>query len=328
MKNSDKTRIGGLSIEEGIMINANGKTAFAMRLNDNEIHCKVDTELKRNLKKIPILNTLEDTVLLLAERTYYSAYAKFISLNQIKDKISNSEKEFIKAQKEKGNIQAVKSEYSFFGYLKGIFLIFFLISVTDIISSYLNFSLELRPVVQVVLRGLFGWAIYMGGVRALNDSLKPYTSYAHHSAEHKAVYCYKNSQELTLENLRNAPSFIKNCGTIETVIRFFLSLIFYLILPWHSFMNRFILELAFYPLVIYISRGIYRYTIKNDNKFVDLIIKFPSKYQKLTLREASDDMLMLAKSALEATFGEETTTNLEDNINLENYRKILKKELS
>ncbi len=333
MKKDNKIRIGGLSIERGIMIKANGKTAFAMRLNDGKIHCKVDDELKRGFKIMPILNTLEEDILALTESNYYTTYSKYKALTQIEDKISKAEKAFIKKEREKKPFQSIEAELMISTYLvRGMLLAFFLILVTDVLSSYLNIPLELRPVVEVALKGIFGYFMYMGGVNALNDSLKPYPIYAHHSAEHKVIYCYKNSQELTLENLKNAPSFTKACGTMESAIRFFISPIFYLVLPWPDFASRFLLEIAFYPVVIYISKKIYRYIRSNDNILVDLIIKMPSKYQKLTLREPSDDILMLAKSALEATFNEEikneTKMNVEESINLENYQKILKKELS
>ena len=123
--------------------------------------------------------------------------------------------------------------------------------------------------------------------------------WAYHGAEHKAIYCYEKSLPLTVENVREQSTLHPRCGTSFLFIVVIISILVFSFISWNNLLIRFVLRIAFLPIVVSISYEIIKLAGRYDN-ILTRIISAPGKaLQRFTTREPDDDMIEVAVKAIE-----------------------------
>jgi uncharacterized protein YqhQ len=143
-------------------------------------------------------------------------------------------------------------------------------------------------------------------------------TFAYHGAEHKAIACYENGDELTVERTKVYPRFHPRCGTSFLLTVVIVSMITFLLLsiPLQSLEignrlgNTFVrtgMRLSLLPFVIAISYEINRLVGRTDG-LLSRIIRTPGlAMQRITTREPGDDMIEVALEALKRVVPEDVS---------------------
>jgi uncharacterized protein YqhQ len=137
-------------------------------------------------------------------------------------------------------------------------------------------------------------------------------TFAYHGAEHKAIACYENGDELTVERTKTYSRFHPRCGTsfLLTVILVSMAAFLLLSIPLQALElgNTFVragMRLALLPFVVAASYEINRLVGRKDN-IATRIFRSPGlAMQRITTREPSDDMIEVALEALKKVVPEQ-----------------------
>lgn len=132
----------------------------------------------------------------------------------------------------------------------------------------------------------------------MNKDIKRVFEY--HGAEHKAIYCYENDLDLTVENARKFKTQHPRCGTNFLFIVMFTSIILFSFFGWPNPIIRIIMRIVCVPIVAGISYEIIKLLGKYNN-ILTRIVAYPGMMlQKLTTKEPDDKQLEVALKALDS----------------------------
>lgn len=159
-------------------------------------------------------------------------------------------------------------------------------------SHYIVFNL---------IDGVLKISIFIGYLLILNLSKNLRRVFEYHGAEHKAIFTYEKTLELTPDNAKIQSRFHPRCGTSFILIVFVISILFYTVLPKHSdFLINFTRRILVLPFIAGISYEILKLSAKNlNNFFVRILVKPGLLLQHLTTREPDKAQLEISLRALE-----------------------------
>lgn len=136
-------------------------------------------------------------------------------------------------------------------------------------------------------------------------------TFQYHGSEHKAVYCFENDLDLTVENVQKFTTLHPRCGTSFLLITFIFSILFYSVLDQAVFAlsgfdlganygARILSRLLMLPLVAGFSYEALRGLAKKDNA-ISRALRWPGmQLQRLTTRPPDDGMCEVAICSLKA----------------------------
>jgi uncharacterized protein YqhQ len=157
--------------------------------------------------------------------------------------------------------------------------------------------------IKVAIFGAYIWIISL-----LRDIRRVFE---YHGAEHKAIYCYENGGELTVEAARAYPRLHPRCGTafllVVLVVSILMFAVFLPLLPrlaeagWLNQVLLIGLKILLMLPIAGISYEVIRLAGKKQGQgFWDALIWPGLQLQRLTTREPSDDQIEIALAALKA----------------------------
>lgn len=291
-----KQSVGGQAVIEGVMMQSKNKRAIAVRKSNGEIVVekkKIKSWVsEKNIDKIPFVRgafILIDTMIEGIKSLNFSSefFLEEEEEEGVLDKLIN------KVFKDKANDVIIG-----ISLLLGLVLATFLFVVTPTIiggffSNIINNKLALNLVEGVTrLCILFLYIVII----SRNEDIKRVFQY--HGAEHKAIYCYENNLELTVENARQYTTLHPRCGTNFLFIVMFTSIILFSFFGWPNPLTRIIMRIICVPIVAGIAYEIIKLLGKYDN-FITKIVSYPGMMlQKFTTNEPDDSQLEVALKAL------------------------------
>lgn len=154
----------------------------------------------------------------------------------------------------------------------------------------------------VFIEGIIRVALFIGYVCAISYMEDIHRVFMYHGAEHKAINCVENCEDLTIANVRRQSRHHRRCGTSFLFIVMFLSIIFFMFLHFESIWFRLISRLVLIPLVAGISYEFILWAGNSDSKIVGILSKPGMWLQRLTTREPDDSMIEVAIASVEAVF--------------------------
>lgn len=161
--------------------------------------------------------------------------------------------------------------------------------VVFLIKNIIKHTLFLN-LIEILIRFLVFLSIFY--VISKTDNTKKSALY--HGAEHKAIFCYKNGEELTIENARKYPIYNPSCGTSLFITVIIISIPFFLLMNYENLLHRIVLILLLLPILIGISFDLITWTGKSQSKIAK-ILSLPGLYlQKLNAMEPDDKHLEIA----------------------------------
>ncbi|WP_333887345.1 DUF1385 domain-containing protein [Clostridium sp.] len=127
--------------------------------------------------------------------------------------------------------------------------------------------------------------------------------FQYHGAEHKTIFCYENSSELTPENAQKFTRLHPRCGTNFLFLVMIISIILFSLTGWGNIWERISYRIILLPVVSGVTYELIKWVGKSNN-FLSKIISYPGlMLQKITTREPDYKQLEVAIRALKGAEG-------------------------
>lgn len=319
-KKQHKTSIGGQALIEGIMMKGPKGTAMSVRLPDGTI----DTELESNtgkknpVMKIPVVRgvyAFADSMISGYKYLMKSA-DKALTEEEKEEDMSKLDK-WLSEHMSENMMNIVTGISSVLGVVLAMLVFLYLpIEAVDLFDTYILTSIDIskyHPLIEGVMRIII-FILYMYLVSKMSMIKRVFM---YHGAEHKAIFCYENGLELTVENIRKMSRFHPRCGTAFMFVMIILSMIasfsLVLIFPELANINKILwmlIKLVILPVVMGIGYEFIKYAGKHENVIVE-ILSYPGLLmQRITTVEPTDDIIEVAIESIKAVI----TDNPEDDM--------------
>ena len=308
-----KTRIGGQSLIEGIMMKGVSKSAMAVRKKDGSIAVEEWDEPPRKwYEKAPLIRGSVNFIKQLLEG--YRCMMKSAEISgMMEDESEEEPSRFEKWLDDKlGDklTDVIMAVAMVIGVALAVVLFMFVPSyLFSLIETLVGEGRDISAW-KAVFEGVLKLAMFVGYMALVAQMKDIRRTYEYHGAEHKTIACYEAGKELTVENIRPMVRFHPRCGTSFIIITFIVGILFYSIVPiepaeWFGIENntlgvilRVLIKLVLLPIVVGISYELIRLAGKYTNTFTRIISAPGLWMQRLTTKEPDDSQIEVAVAAL------------------------------
>ena len=165
---------------------------------------------------------------------------------------------------------------------------------------------------RILIEGVVRIALFLLYITATSLMKEMKDLYRYHGAEHKTIAAVEAHEELTVENIRPKSRFHCRCGTSFIFLVFLFSILFFTLL--HAFVLpadlegfvRFLVHLAFLPVVAGFTFEIQQWTGRHDNWFTRAVSAPGKALQRLTTAEPTDRQIEVAIAAMNESLRNES----------------------
>lgn len=292
-----KINVGGQAVIEGVMMRGSEYIATAVRKPSGEIVYKREkiSQMKNMFLKIPFIRggvlIFEALIVGIKELTF--------SANESEDDIEKHEE-----ITEKGAVIT-----AIISLMLGVLLFMVLPSILS------TFILKENRVGSNILEAAFRIVFFVVYIKLISLSKDVKRVFQYHGAEHKAIYTYEDSKELSVENAKDYTTLHPRCGTSFLLIVMLTSIITFTAVDFFFPMELTFMEKLLYrigsriilmPIIAGISYELQRYSSRHLNNPVVKLLASPGlALQKITTIEPDDTQLEVALVALRLSLGEE-----------------------
>ncbi len=297
--------VGGQALMEGILMRGPKKSAIALRLPDKSIYVEeLKTEFLRDKYRIlglPLLRGIGSLIdsLKIGHKAMKLSLEKTLKENNKNEKINDTVKleRYLSRVFGKRGTNLVLNLVSVLGILFSVFIFLFLPSW---ISNF--FAPSFPAVDNVVCRSFFEgiikffvFLLYLIGISKLKDIRR---IFKYHGAEHKAIFCYENSEDLTVSNVKKFGRFHPRCGTSFLIIMVIVGIFFGVFIPFVNPVARSLVRLLCLPLFASIGFELIRYCSRHSNLLARILSKPGLLLQKISTQEPDDEIIEVAIAAI------------------------------
>ena len=294
-----KQAVGGQALIEGVMMQSKEKRAIAVRKADGEIVIKKN-KIKswindKNIDKIPFVRGSFILIENMIEGINSLNYSSEFFMDEEDEEEDKFDILIKKIFKHKAN-----------DVVLGIAMVFaILISIgmfvlTPTFIGGLFSKIISNKVILNLIEGIIRILILFTYIVIISKNKDIERTFQYHGAEHKAVYCYENNLELTIENARKFTTLHPRCGTNFLFIVMSTSILLFSFFGWPNPLARVIMRIVCIPVVAGISYEIIRFLGKYNNKLTKIVAYPGMMLQKFTTKEPDDSQLEVALAALKA----------------------------
>lgn len=293
-----KQAVGGQALIEGVMMQSKEKRAIAIRKTDGDIEIKkvkIKSWIKdKNIDKIPFIRgsfiLIENMIEGINSLNYSSEF--FIDGEDEEDKFDILIKKIFK---DKANDVVLGISMIFAMLISvGMFVL-----VPTLIGGLFSKIISNKVILNLI-EGIIRILILFAYIVIISKNKEIERTFQYHGAEHKAVHCYENNLELTVENARKFTTLHPRCGTNFLFIVMSTSIILFSFFGWPNPLARVIMRIVCIPVVAGISYEIIRFLGKYNNKLTKIVAYPGMTLQKFTTKEPDDSQLEVALAALKA----------------------------
>lgn len=294
------TTVGGQAVIEGVMMRGLKGIATAVRSPEGEIVVNHDDtkplSMKYKVLRWPLIRgavALVDSMKIGIKSLNWSA-----SIFGIEDEPSKFDK-FLKDKFGDKGEKIIETLTMIFSLSISVLLFFVLPTlITGVLRNY-----DLPHIALNVIEAVIRLSIFIGYLYGISKMKDIYRVFQYHGAEHKAIICYENEMELTVENVRSCTRFHERCGTNFMFLVMAVSIIVFSFTGWTDPLMRIVSRILLLPLISGITYEILRWLGKTKGP-VQKIIAYPGMMlQRLTTKEPLDDMLEVSIRALKEAEG-------------------------
>jgi len=289
-KNNRKNKplIHGESFVNGVMMNDEENISIAFRKKDGSIGEIVDSKVSL-VKKYSFLNVFVVRSII---RFFEGSFNQFYAVEQMK-KEEHIEHETAGVN----NHGRMKVCFIVFLTILAGFILYFI--VPFVVVFYSKNLLVFNTVVLNLIEGILRLIIFLlFFVLFVKIGGKNETVF-YHGAEHKCVSCYRNGDELTLENVKKHPIRLPACGTSLLFLTIIFSIPVFLFLNYENLVFRIVIMLFLLVFLIGFSFEITLWVENNSDSIVARILSAPGLFlQRFNTEEPDDKHLEVAIVAL------------------------------
>lgn len=294
------TTVGGQAVIEGVMMRGLKGIATAVRNPEGEIVVHHDDTKPLSQKhaffKWPLVRgavALVDSMRIGIKSLNWSA-----SIFGEEEEPSKFELFLKKKFGEKGE-KIIETLTLIFSLGLSILLFFvFPTLITGVLRKY-----EMPTFVLNITEAVLRLSIFIGYLYGISKLKDIYRVFQYHGAEHKAIICYENEMELTVENVRTCTRYHERCGTNFMFLVMAVSIAVFSFTGWSHPLVRIVTRILLLPLISGITYEILRWLGKTKGP-IQTIVAYPGMMlQRLTTKEPLDEMLEVSIRALKEAEG-------------------------
>lgn len=276
---------GGQAIIEGVMMRGRNSLAMAVRKQDGSIVMQ-ENPVSSIMHRYPILKwPLVRGVVALFEAMIIGMKALSYSAQQVAEE----------EEEELGPKEMALTIGLALLLTIGLFIVLPAL-VVQVLQNFIHHHVALNLAEGVVKIAFF--LAYVWGISFMKDIQRVFQ---YHGAEHKAINCLEQGEELTVDNVRKQTRFHKRCGTSFIVIVLLIGILVFSFFGKPPFLLRILYHLAVLPIVAGISYETIRLAgRKNAPRIMDWVSKPGLWTQMITTREPDDSQIEVAIHSLEA----------------------------
>jgi uncharacterized protein YqhQ len=281
--------IGGQAVIEGVMMRSLTGYSVAVRQPNGEVSIRKE-KLASIARRYPILKTpvLRGSVVLIQ-----SLILGIRALNYSASVATEGEEGT--AEMSSWAVAASMGTALVLGL--GLFILAPL-GITNLIRHYLLPSMGniAYNAIDGLIRAVFFFAYIL--TISLMDEIRRVFQY--HGAEHKTVYTFEASEDLTVANARTKSTLHPRCGTSFLVFVMAISIVVFALVPSTTpFLVKFAARVVLIPLIAGLAYEIIRFSARHLKNPVCRLLTRPGMWlQKITTREPDDSQLEIAITAL------------------------------
>ncbi|MBV9503782.1 MAG: DUF1385 domain-containing protein [Acidobacteriia bacterium] len=294
LESGEETLVGGQAVLEGVMMRAPHSYCVAVRRPDGEMTTE-EMPLARmseryKIFKYPVmrgLGTLYQAMVLGGKALKFSASAA------LQDTSIAPEKK--KPEEIPG--------WAFVGPL--LFSLAFFLFAYKFVPLFLATQLEkVWPVLggRIVFNtvdGALRLAILLALLYGISRFKDIRRTFQYHGAEHKVVFNFEGGEPVTVANAQRYTTFHPRCGTSFLFILFLLAIPVYALIPFDSFVAKFLCRIALLPILVGLSYELIRFAAKRRGSLLSALTAPGLWMQRITTQPPSDDQTAVAIHALE-----------------------------
>ncbi|MBN2288365.1 MAG: DUF1385 domain-containing protein [Candidatus Glassbacteria bacterium] len=291
-------KMGGQAVIEGVMMRSADTWAVAVRSPNGEIVVKKESWLPAGKRfrflKLPVLRgavVLVETLVLGVKALSFSA--------DVASSEQSSEDDPAEPKTQKGFWWTVSLIGTVaLSLLLGI-LIFFYIPL--LLTELLNIE---SPILFNLVDGLLRVVFFLAYLLIISRWQEIKRVFEYHGAEHKTIFAYEDSKELTWDNIRPYSTFHQRCGTSFILVLMLVSILVFILLGKPYLWQDRLLRMLIIPLI----GGITYELIKLGDRFaghpvVRLFIGPGLWLQRITTRQPDKSQVEVAVASLRAALG-------------------------
>ena len=291
-------QIGGQAIIEGVMMRGKKMYSMAVRKPDKTIEI-VNTQLEiseSKIKKLPIIRGIVafGSSVVMGTRIIM----KSAELAGLEDLTAEPETKFDKFLVDKFGEKLTDYLLYFSMTISMCIALFFFVFLPVWLSRFTMPLIGEATWALGVIEGfvrIFIFVIYILAISRMKD-IQMFFQY--HGAEHKAINCYEDNKELTVENVKSYSPLNKRCGTSFLVIVMIISMALFMFIRTDIIWVRFGFRIALLPIIAGLSYEAIKWTSRHDSLLVD-IISFPGLcLQRVTTAEPTESQIEVAIASL------------------------------
>lgn len=270
--------LGGSAALEGVMMKASDAWALAVRLPDGTIHTERHPE--------PAL----------AKRYPWARLPLLRGVVALVDSMGLSYRALSRSAQLAGEEAQASSKaalYSTMAVSLALGVGLFIVLPGFLAGLLVNAAAS--PVGYNALAGLIKAGLLVGYLLLIGRLPDMQRFFMYHGAEHKAIAAHERGLELTVANVRAMPAFHPRCGTTFIAFVILSSVAVYSLVPaqevlWWRLGSR----VLFLPLVAGLAFELLRWSAASRNPLADLLRGLGFRFQMLTVKEPTDDMIEIA----------------------------------
>ncbi|WP_148865995.1 DUF1385 domain-containing protein [Thermosediminibacter litoriperuensis] len=277
-----KPAIGGQAVIEGVMMRSPEFTAVAVRKNDEIIVKKEKNSSitdKYPVLKLPVLRGAVALIEMLVIGVRALSYSAGIAAGE---------------EEELTGRDIFYAVALAIGFAVLLFIVVPTLLV-KLIAGGVKSHLLLNLIEGVIRIAVF--LLYLIFISSMKDIRR---FFEYHGAEHKAVHCYENGEELTIENARKYTTLHPRCGTSFLLVVMIVSILLFSLLGWPGILARIASRVLLFPMVAGISYEFIRLAGRSRSPLIQVISAPGMWLQLLTTREPDDSQLEVALEALKS----------------------------
>jgi uncharacterized protein YqhQ len=297
LENGEETLVGGQAVMEGVMMRAPHSYCVAVRKPSGEIVTE-EHRLERMSEKYPIFKLpLFRGVGMLGQAMSLGMKALQFSANAALDQLPAGACD---GEKPKGPQLSTLQ----MGISIAFSLVFFIV-------LYKLIPLELTRLVERSFPAVHGNVLFNlvdGGIRIvlflgflylLSRFRDIHRVFEYHGAEHRVVFNFESGRDVNVPNAQSFETWHPRCGTSFLLVVMVLAMPIYMLLPFDSFLLKFLARIALLPVVAGLSYEVIRYAARSRRGLLALLTAPGLWLQRITTQPPADGQTAVAIRALE-----------------------------
>lgn len=291
LESGEETLVGGQAVLEGVMMRAPHSYCVAVRKPDGEMVTE-EHSLPRMSEKYPIfrypifrgVGTLGQAMSLGIKALRFSANAALEGIEP--------------AGKKQELSSGMMSLNLIFSLAFFIFLYKFVpLYLATVLSKWLPFFKGRIPF--NLADGVIRMAIFVGFLFLISRWKDIHRVFEYHGAEHRVVFNFESGKPVTVENAQSFSTLHPRCGTSFLLVVMLVSIGVYTLLPFDSFLLKFVGRIVLLPLIAGLSYEAVRYAAKHRSGLLATLTAPGLWLQRITTQPPSEDQTEVAIRALE-----------------------------